>query len=129
MKPLYWNIGKAGAAIIMAVFAATPATTFLTVGILGKIIFWILECICAYLASLGLIVLNVGAAKLDTIVDGGDFDGSWDTAEKLISGIRNTGRDLTPAEIKAIDQPVIDAFRKFANFGRTKDEDTSNPST
>ncbi len=118
MKHKFWGIGATGAAIIVSGLAATPATAFLANGIIGKIIFYIAKLLCAYLANLGLIVLNVGSAKLETITESGTFDGSWESADELIKKIRDTGRELTDEEIKAIDGPVIDAFRKFAGFGR-----------
>ena len=72
------------------------------------------------LANLGLIVMNVGVAKVQTIIDENEFEDSWDTAEKLIQKIRDQGRDMTSEEIKAIDAPVIAAFRKFATFYRVR---------
>lgn len=62
--------------------------------------------------------MNVGAEKISAAIDHSNFDGSLDSAQKLISEIRNTGKDLTPEEIKAIDDPVIEAFKKFATIGR-----------
>lgn len=72
------------------------------------------------LASGGLVMLNVGAEKLQTAVDKVDYDTSWETAERLINEIRKTGRELTPEEIKAIDDKVIAQFRKFGKLGRKK---------
>ena len=120
MKYHFEGIGEAGAATIIAGLSANPNTIFLTKGFVGKIIFFLLKRFCMFLADKGLIVMNLGAAKVQTIADKGTFDGSWDTAEKLIEGIRNEGRELTDEEIKEIDQQVIDAFRKFANFGRVR---------
>lgn len=124
MNGSFWGIGEASAAVVMAVLGANPALAVFSSGFLGRVVFFILKIFFAFLAKLGLIVLNVGAAKLQTVIAAGDFDGSWETAEQIISGIRSTGRDLTPDEITTIDQPVIDAFRKFASFGRAKNNGT-----
>lgn len=121
MKLLRFSgIGEASAAVVMAALAANPSTLVLTQGFAGKVVFFFLKIGFMALASLGLIVLNVGSAKIETIVTSNKFDGSWDTAEKLIKEIQDSGRTLTPEEIKKIDGPVIAAFRKFASFGRPK---------
>lgn len=106
--------------MVIAALAANPGTLFLTTGISGKIVMFILTKIFSGLASIGLVILNLGAAKVETLVDGKNFDGAWDSAEELIAAIRNTGRDMTPEEIKKIDDPVIAAFRKWASFARQK---------
>lgn len=120
MRYKFEGIGEASAAIILAGLAANPGTAFLTKSILGKIIFFIAKLLCMYLASLGLIIMNVGAAKLETIIRENKFDDVWNDSEKLIELIRSTGRELTEDEIKQIDGPVIDVFRKFASFGRVR---------
>lgn len=121
MKYKFEGIGATGASIIMAGLGANPSTAWIATGFIGKVVFFVVKLFCMWLASLGLIVLNVGAEKLATINDEGKYDGSWDTAENAIKKIRDQGRDLTDEEIKAIDQPVIDAFRKFAGFGRVRE--------
>lgn len=114
------GIGAASATIAMAAFATNPATAFLAVGFVGKIVSFVLTKVFSMLASVGLVLLNVGAERIGTIIDQHNFDGSFDTAEKLIDSIRKTGRDLTPEEVKAIDDPVIGAFRKWASFARDR---------
>lgn len=114
------GIGEASASVILAVLMVNPATAYLATGIVGKITFFICKIFSMWLASLGLVVMNVGAAKLETIIDGGKFDESWNTAENLIKKIRESGRELTNEEIKQIDDAVIVAFKKFATFGRDK---------
>ena len=111
MKHRLEGIGEASAAVVLAALKANPNTSFLSGGIAGKIAFFFLKLLFMFLADLGLIVLNVGAEKLKTIIDQNDFDESFDDAEKLIEKIRSTGRELTEDEIKSIDGPVIDAFR------------------
>lgn len=106
--------------MVLASLAANPATVFLTTGVPGKLLFALLSRIFSSLASMGLILLNVGAERLLTAVDKIGYDDSWDTADKLIEEIRKTGRDLTPEEIKSIDEDVIKQFRKFAKLGKNK---------
>lgn len=117
----FTGIGEVSAAMVMASLAANPSTLPLTTGIPGKILFYILKIFFTYLASLGLIVLNVGAEKIETVAAENNYDGTWDSAEKSIKQIRDTGRDLTPEEIEAIDQTVIEALRRFARFGKKKE--------
>lgn len=119
-KHKFSGIGAASTSAVFVALASNPATAFLTVGIPGKILSWILIKFFSALASCGLVLLNVGAARIETLVDGKNFDGAWDSAEEFIAAIRNTGRELTPAEIKKIDDPVIAAFRKWASFARKK---------
>jgi len=114
------GLGEASAAMVLASLAANPPTSFLAVGISGKIVFFILTRIFSGLASLGLVMLNVGAEKLSTIIDKHNFDGSWESAENIINEIRNSGRDMTPEETKKIDDEVIKSFRKFAKLARKK---------
>lgn len=125
MKYKFEGLGGAQATIIMALLAANPSTLFLTQGILGRIVHFVLKKLGMYLANYGLIFINVGAAAVETMVDAGNYDDAWSDAEKAVKLIRDQGRKLTDEEIKAIDAPVIDAFRKFANFGRVRN--TRNP--
>lgn len=114
------GIGGASARLVMAAMAGNPSLAFLSVGLLGKFVAWFLTQFFSALASLGLVILNVGAERMATYFDGNNFDGSLDAAEKMIADIRAQGRDLTPAEIEKIDAPVIAAFRKWASFARRK---------
>lgn len=116
----FTGIGEASAAITLAALAANPTTLPFTTGLLGKATFFFLKIFFMFLASLGLIVMNVGAAKLETVIDQHDFDGSFESAEKLIKKIRDSGKEITETDAAYIDAPVIIAFRKFANFGKKK---------
>lgn len=121
MKYKFEGIGEAQAAVIMAALGANPSTAFLAAGFAGKIVFWVAKYFCMLLANCGLILLNVGAAKVMTIVEENNFVGAWDDADAIIAKIHATGREvLTDEEIKNIDGPVIDAFRKFASFARLR---------
>lgn len=114
------GIGAASASTVFAALMSNPGLAGLTRGFWGKIIFYFLTKIFSSLASLGLVLLNVGAAKIETLIDGKNFDGAWDSADEFIKAIRDSGREMTPEEIKKIDDPVIIAFRKFAGFARAK---------
>lgn len=115
------GLGAASAAMVIAALSSSPGTAWMVAGIPGKIIQWVLTKSFSMLASLGLVILNVGAARVETLIDGKNFDGAYDSAEEFIAAIRATGRDMTPEEIKKIDDPVIVAFRKWASFARKKE--------
>ncbi len=116
----FTGIGEASASMVLAALAVNPSTTVLTTGILGKFTFLVFKILFTFLASLGLIVMNVGAAKLETVLDQHSFDGSFEEAEKLIKKIRDSGKEISESDAAYIDAPVIAAFRKFANFGKAK---------
>lgn len=119
-KHKFEGIGETFAALVIAGVAANPTWTWLTAGFVGKVFFFGSKLVGMGLASIGLVVLNVGAAKIETVVLESNFDGSWESAQRLISKIRDSGRELTDAEKEAIDKPVRDAFRRFAKFGRVR---------
>lgn len=114
------GIGAASAKLVLAALAANPSTTFLTVGFSGTVVNWILTKAFSMAASAGLVILNVGAEKIETLIAKNQYDGSWDSAEKLLQDARDAHHTLTPAEIAAIDGPVIDSFRKFANLAKAQ---------
>lgn len=113
MKNKFEGIGSASASLTFALLAGSPLA-WLTLGIQGKITFWILKQIYMRLADKGVIVLNIGAAKVSTLVERSDFDGSFDSAFEIINKRKG---NLSDAEIKAIDDKVISALRKFTDFG------------
>lgn len=119
MKYRFEGIGEKSAIVAMAALASSPLAWF-TVGVQGKITFFILKMVFMGAASIGLVVLNVGIAKVETMIEKNGFDGSWESAEKLIREIKEQGRELTDEEKKRIDDPVRAAFRKFARFGRMR---------
>jgi len=114
------GIGSVTATSVMALLEAYPPTKFLTVGVLGKITYAILKRLFSFMASGGLVSLNLGAEKILGAIEKHDFDGSWESAQKIIDAIRSTGRDLTPEEIVTIDNGVIEAFRKFGKITRKR---------
>lgn len=114
------GIGEASAALVLAALSSNPATAALAVGFMGKIIYFLMSKIMTYLASSGLVLMNIGAERLSTAIDKAKFDGSFESAERLIDEIRRSGKDLTPNEIKEIDDRVIESFRKFGKLGRKR---------
>lgn len=104
----------------MAALASNPKTVFLTGNLIGKVVWFVIKLLAMGAASIGLVALNLGAAKVEAIISGNNFDGSWESAQKLIKAIKDQGREMTDAEIKAIDEPVKAAFRKFGRFGRNR---------
>lgn len=111
MKHKLEGIGEAGAILMMS----TLATSFplATTGLQGKILFILLKIFHMALASAGLIVVNIGVAKVETLIEHKDFDGSFDKAFEIIN--KKKGQ-FTDEEAKKIDDAVIDAYRKFATF-------------
>lgn len=93
--------------------AASPLA-WLTTGLVGKITFWFLTKFTEWLASNGLIILNIGVANVQTLIEKSAFDKTFEEAFKAIHG--NPDR-LTEEQKKSIDDKVISAFRKFASFG------------
>ena len=123
-KHKYEGIGETGAAMVVAGLSANPTFAFLTKGLQGKVLWFVAKLATMFLASIGLVVLNVGAEKVQTIIENNTFDGSWEQAQKLISDIHKSGRELTDEEVAAIDAPVKDAFRKFARYIRVRKRPT-----
>jgi hypothetical protein len=107
------GIGKAGAMATFAALALNPATLPLTQGFWGKILFYALTWFYARLASVGLVVLNIGIANVETLLQEKEFNGSFDEAFQIIN---QKGGKLTEAEKASIDAKVIAAFRKFGVF-------------
>jgi hypothetical protein len=119
-KYKFEGIGETVAALVVAGLSANPQFAWLVKGFLGRVVWFGAKLAGMGFASLGLVVLNVGAAKIDTIVTHGNFDGSWDSARKLIAEIQKEGRELTDEEKARIDEPVKAAFRKFGRFARMR---------
>ena len=115
------GIGAASASVVFALMAANPATAWLTVGLIpGKIVYYLLSRVFGKFASQGVVILNVGAEKVLVASEKSQFDGTMESSYRLIAEIQATGRDLTDEEMKAIDGPVIEVFRKFARLTRGK---------
>lgn len=115
-KHEFTGIGSASATLTFVALAGSPLA-FLTQGLLGKITHCILTQVYSRLASQGLVVLNIGVARVQTMAERKDFDGTFDEAFELIN---KRGGKLSDEEIKRIDSKVIDSLRKFTDFGVRK---------
>lgn len=107
------GIGQASATA--AFLALAQSQPWLTTGVLGKLTYWFLTRAFSAAASAGLVLLNVGVAKVETLIEATEFDGSFDEAFKIINA---KGSSLTKEEADAIDSKVIAAFRKFADMSK-----------
>jgi hypothetical protein len=122
----YSGFGKAEALLIFSVLAANPSTVWLTTGFIGSVFFALLSFICTKFANVGIMLINIAATDLQTLVQSGNFDGSFDDAFKKILASKDP---LTAAQKAAIDAPVIAAFQQFAVFGQLRgNSDTGNSS-
>ena len=121
-KHEFTGIGSASATLTFVALAGSPLA-FLTQGFLGKITHYILTQIYSRLASQGLVVLNIGVARVQTMAQRKDFDGTFDDAFDLIN---KSGGRLNPDDIKAIDDRVISALRKFTDFGVRDDRNSKH---
>lgn len=114
MKYKFEGIGEKSATAVMLLLAATPYGHWFTIGPQGKIVHYLLQQFFMWVASNGLILLNIGIADLETNLEKSAFDGSLESALKLVEASK---MGLTDAQKKAIDDRVIAAFDKFASFG------------
>lgn len=112
VKYKFEGIGSTSATLTLALMSSSPLAWF-TVGIQGRFTYWLLKWLYMGLASRGLVVLNIGVAKVTTIAEQIEFDGSMDEAFRIINERKGS---LSAAEVKAIDDKVISAFRRFATF-------------
>lgn len=111
------GIKKYGAMGLSTALASTPWGAWLVTTPLIKDATQIaLEWGVNWLANNGLIVMNIGAIYIEGEIDQKNFDQAIDDAFKKIE---NQNGKLTPEQIKAIDDEVIKAARKFIVFNRT----------
>lgn len=113
------GIKKAGAFAVKAALAATGWGAALLASPYFKFFEPVeelaIEEAINWLASEGLIVLNLGAIYVNGEIDQGLFDKALDEGLKRVEN----GRDkITPAQGKAIDNDVIAAARRFIPFQR-----------
>lgn len=107
------GIKKAGAAGLKAALASTAFGSVILSGPFGKVTTLCLEFLANLLANQGLVILNLVAITVEGKIDQKAFDSALDQALKKVE--LNSGK-LTPAQMKAIDDEVIQAFRKFATL-------------
>jgi hypothetical protein len=105
------GIKKAGAVGLRAALVSTAwGAILLTTPVVRALVNFFLEMSMNWLANKGLMVMNVGAIVVDGYLDQRAFDLAM---EQAISKAENQKGKLTPAEMKAIDDEVIKAARKF----------------
>ncbi len=112
------GIKKAGVVAIEAALAGTTWGASLLASGLFKFFSpledVVLDWAINWLANQGLIVLNLGAIIVNGEVDQALFDAALDNGLKLVEN----GRDkITPLQGKKIDDDVIQAARRFIDFG------------
>ena len=107
------GIGAASAKLVMAALVAN-GQAWAAGGFLASVVSWFLTQAFSMAASVGLVLLNLGAERIEGILDAHAYDGTWDSAEKLVDAARAAHQALTPQQIKSIDDPVIAALRRFA---------------
>lgn len=109
------GIEKLGAAGLRGVLLSSPYTAWITKG--GIVSDFALRLFVNWCANNGLILLNIGAIYVEGEFDQAGFDQAIDEAFKKIT--QNAGvKNLTPEQIKAIDDEVIKAARKFIVIGK-----------
>lgn len=109
------GIEKLGAAGLRGALLATPALAFLAKG--GIVSDFLLKLFVNWCANNGLVLLNIGAIIVEGEWDQDGFDNAMDQAvEKITQG--GGVKKLTPEQIKAIDDEVIKAARKFIVIGK-----------
>lgn len=102
------GLKKLGAAALSSALAGTPLVKF------PSIANFIFEMFTNWLANKGLIVMNVGAYYVNGKLD---VKGLTDAMVRGYEAVES-GRELTPEEIKKIDDDVIAAARKALPYGR-----------
>lgn len=113
------GLKKLGAAALSSALAGTPLVKFPSVAN------FIFEMFTNWLANKGLIVMNVGAYYVNGKLD---VKGLTDAMVRGYEAVES-GRELTPEEIKKIDDDVIAAARKALPYGRkaTSPKTPTNP--
>ena len=101
------GLKKLGAAALSSALAGTPLVKFPSVAN------FIFEMFTNWLANKGLIVMNVGAYYVNGKLD---VKGLTDAIVRGYEAVES-GRELTPEEIKKIDDDVIAAARKALPYG------------
>ena len=109
------GIKKYGAKGLFLALSSTSFGGFLAKWGLGGALEIALEWLANWLANKGLLVLNIGAIVVEGEFDQKAFDREMDEALKKVE---MAGGKLTPEQMRAIDNEVIEAFRKFAVFTR-----------
>lgn len=107
------GIRKAGTAGIKALLALTSWGTWIIASPFNPLIDFLLNWISEWLANRGLIIINVGAFYVSGVFDQKSFDSAMEDGLKKASA-----PGLSDKQKKAIDDAVIEAFRKFGKVTR-----------
>lgn len=116
------GIKKAGVKGITLLLAGTSWGAALVAGPFKFVYDFLLELLINFLANKGLMVIDIGVFYVGGKFDQGSFDKAMNEGLERVK----SGKVLTPAQIKEIDQNVIDAFREFGKVTRYN-TDTFNP--
>jgi hypothetical protein len=119
VKHDYENIAKGSALLTFAALASSTGLVWLTNGVVGKITMILLTNFYTYLASKGVIMLNLGVNLAEVLADKNTFDGTLDDALKAVHAQSDK---LTPEQKAAIDAKVIVALRDFASYRMRNDQ-------
>ncbi len=106
------GIKRMGAVGLRGAIASTPSLAW--VNKFGSLTDLVLELLCNWMANNGLILLNTGAFYVNGKLDQKALDSAIDAGLRQIESTPN----LTPEQIKEIDDAVIKAADKALPYGR-----------
>lgn len=113
----YENIGKVNALpIFLAIRKIFPPAT---VGLPGKITWFICKKIGMQLASDANVIGNVGVAALEKLLASPKYEGTWNEIDKIINDAGGVDK-LTPEEGKAIDDKIANALDQLVVVGKLR---------
>lgn len=108
------GIQKATGFLIDSLVAGTGWGAWLLASPFRPVVAFFRDALVNFLANRGLIILNIGVNIVDGIIDQKALDSALDAGIKRVM----QGRDkITPAEGKAIDDKVREAFDRDADLG------------
>lgn len=116
------GIRKAGTAGIRALLALTSWGVWLLASPFMVPIDYLLDWVSEWLANRGLVIVNIGAFYVAGKFDQAAFDDAMESGLK-----KATAPGLSDKQKKAIDDAVIEAFRKFGKVTRFNDESNGVP--
>jgi hypothetical protein len=111
------GIKKTGARGLEILLASTTWGIWLLQWGFKPVTDFVLQFIVNWLANNGLMVLNIGAIYIEGKFDQRAFDNAMNDG---IKQVENAKGKLTPEQIKAIDDEVRNAARKFIPYVRPK---------
>jgi hypothetical protein len=107
------GIKEKGAQAIEALLVATSWGAWLVKGVFSPVTTFVIQGLVNYVANKGLVLLNIGAFYIEGEFDQSAFDKAIEDGIKQAHLANGT---LTPEKIKAIDDAVIEAARKFIPY-------------